>query len=87
MYMSDGKVLERNYYQSSESIILQFQWVGHLVRMEDSKTSKQFQSCELRNGKRPIHKTKLRFKDCIETCQKLEFQNSWKNLQKVKEGL
>ena len=43
----------------------QLRWAGHLVRMEDKRLPKQLFYEELTNGKRPRHKPKKRFKDCL----------------------
>ena len=43
----------------------QLRWAGHVVRMDDNRIPKQCFYGELVCGKRPRHKPKKRFKDCI----------------------
>ena len=67
MAISDLEVLERSGSRSIESMILQrrLRWGGHLVRMSDERLPKQLLYGELEEGRRPAHKPKLRFKDCL----------------------
>ena len=57
---------------SIESLIMknQLRWAGHVVRMEDERIPKQLFYGELMTGKRPQHKPKKRFKDCIKNSLK-----------------
>jgi len=43
----------------------QMRWAGHLVRMEDTRIPKQLFFGELRDGSRPQHKPKKRFRDSV----------------------
>ena len=67
MAISDLEVLERSGSRSIESMILQrrLRWGGHVVRMSDERLPKQLLYGELEEGRRPAHKPKLRFKDCL----------------------
>ena len=62
----DTTVLPIAECPSIESLIMknQLRWAGHVVRMEDERIPKQLFG-ELMTGKRPQHKPKKRFKDCI----------------------
>ena len=66
-YTPDTSVLERAHSSSIEKrvILSQMRWVGHVVRMEDSRLPKQLFYGELSTGKRPRHKPRKRFKDVI----------------------
>ena len=43
----------------------QMRWAGHIVRMGDDRLPKQLFYGELLAGKRPQHKPRKRFKDCV----------------------
>ena len=60
-------MLEKARTSSIEKKIIlnQMQWLGHVVRMEVNRLPKQLFYGELVIGKRPKHKPKKRFKDCI----------------------
>ena len=45
-------------------------WAGHVVRMSDDRLPKQLFYGELATGKRPRHKPKKRFKDCLKNSMK-----------------
>ncbi|XP_044163874.1 PR domain zinc finger protein 5-like [Acropora millepora] len=62
----------------------QLRWAGHVVRMEDERVPKQLLNSELMTGKRPQHKPKKRFKDCIKNnlkAFKIPVEN-WETLAK-----
>ena len=62
----------------------QLRWAGHVVRMEDERIPKQLFYGELMTGKRPQHKPKKRFKDCIKNnlkAFKIPVEN-WETLSK-----
>ena len=62
----------------------QLRWAGHVVRMEDERIPKQLFYGELMTGKRPQHKPKKRFKDCIKNnlkAFKIPVEN-WETLAK-----
>ena len=63
----DTEVLERSGLGSIESLLLRhrLRWAGKLVCMSDSRLPKQVFFGALAEGKRPQHKPKLRFKDCL----------------------
>ena len=66
-FTPDTAVLRLAECSSIETLVLknQLRWAGHVVRMKDVRIPKQLFYGELRNGKRPQHKPKKRFKDCI----------------------
>ena len=66
-FTPDTAVLEKAQCPNLESLIVssQMRWAGHLVRMEDTRLPKQLFYGELENGKRPRHKPRKRFKDCL----------------------
>ena len=68
-FTPDTEDLSRAEVDSVESIIMrnQMRWAGHLVRMEDTRLPKRLFFGELKNGKRPSHKPKKRFKDVIKS--------------------
>ncbi|XP_066930186.1 uncharacterized protein [Clytia hemisphaerica] len=59
----------------------QMRWTGHLVRMKDKRLPKRLFFGEMKNGKRPSHKPKKRFKDVIKS--NLKFMglnvNNWQS--------
>ena len=63
----DTDVLVKAGCTSIESLITsnQMRWTGHVVRMDDDRLPKQLLYGELHIGKRPRHKPKKRYKDCI----------------------
>ena len=86
----DTVVLQRAGCTSiaKQIILSQMRWVGHVVRMDDTRLPKQLFYGELCIGKRPRHKPKKRFKDCIKAnlkCMKID-QNSWEGLAKDRSG-
>ena len=40
-------------------------WAGHVVRTGDARLPKQLFYGQLRDGKRPQHKPRKRYKDCL----------------------
>ena len=94
----DTVVLQRAGCLSIEAVILneQMRWAGHVVRMQDDRLPKQLFYGELVNGKRPPHKPKKRYKDCVKNNLKVlgmdvgnwekvaENRASWRS--SVKEG-
>ena len=63
----DTAVLEKAQCPNIESLIVssQMRWTGHIVRMEDTRLPKQIFYGQLVNAKRPRHKPRKRFKDCL----------------------
>ena len=63
----DTTVLEKAECPNMKCFIVlsQLRWAGHNVRMEDTRIPKQLFYGELVNGKRPRHKPKKRYKDCL----------------------
>ena len=47
------------------TLLNQLRWAAHLVNMENTRIPKQLFYGELVNGKRPQHKPKKRYKDCL----------------------
>ena len=70
----DTTVLERADCPNIESMLAaqQLSWAGHVVRMGDDRLPKQIFYGELANGKRPRHKPKRRFKDCLKDTMKVQ---------------
>lgn len=68
-HVPDTEILDRAGLPSIECMINQhrLRWVGNLIRMSDSRIPKQMLYGELSVGKRPRHKPKLRFKDCVKS--------------------
>ncbi len=68
-HVPDTEILKRSGLPSIECMINQhrLRWVGNLIRMPDSRIPKQIFYGELSIGKRPCHKPKLRFKDCLKS--------------------
>lgn len=62
---SDTEVLSKAGCPSIEARIVKnhMRWVGHVIRMDDSRLPKQLLYGELVLGKRPQHKPKKRFRD------------------------
>ena len=58
-------VLRRTKSVSVENIIYRshLRWLGHVIRMDDSRLPKQFLYGELSKGSRTIGRQKLRFRD------------------------
>ena len=67
MYICDVDVLDHSGCKSTEATIYQYRlrWSGHVVRMDDTHLPKQLLYGELCEVKRPRHKPKYRYKDCI----------------------
>ena len=65
----DTDVLVSAKCLSVEALLIshQMRWTGHIIRMEDHRIPKQIFYGELCIGKRPQHKPKKRFKDCIKS--------------------
>ena len=63
----DAEVLALASCVSVESMVMssQMRWVGHVVRMEDFRIPKQLFYGQLKEGKRPSHKPRKRYKDNI----------------------
>ena len=71
-FTPDTSVLENSSCSNIESMIAaqQLRWAGHVVRMSDDRLPKQLFYGELANGKRPRHKPKKRFRDCLKNSMK-----------------
>ena len=71
-FTPDTAVLEKSSCPNIESMIAaqQLRWAGHVVRMNDDRLPKQLFYGELASGKRPRHKPKKRFKDCLKNTMK-----------------
>lgn len=67
IYVSDIDIIERSRSTRMDSLVIQRQlrWSDHVVRMEDDRILKNLLYDELAEGKRPAHKPKLMYKDCI----------------------
>ena len=67
--LPDTELLERTGPASMERMLNQhrLRWVGNLIRMPSYRIPKQVFYGELSVGKRPRHKPKLRFKDCVKS--------------------
>ena len=63
----DTEVLSKAKCMSISARVIksQMRWTGHLVRMDDSRLPKRLFYGELSSGKRPQHKPRKRFKDCV----------------------
>ena len=89
MLVSDVEVLERSGCASVESAILKrrLRWCGQVLRMADNRTLKQLLFGELAVGKRPPHKPKMRYKDCIKrTLKQCNMpMNEWETMTKDRE--
>ena len=59
--------LERSEGKSVEATLIhnQMHWGGHVVRMDDDRLPKELFYGEMKVGKRPQHKPKKRYKDCV----------------------
>ena len=64
-FTPDTAVLEKAQCPNIESLIMssQMRWAGHLLRMEDTRLPKKLFYGELKNGKRPRHKPRKRFRE------------------------
>lgn len=65
--VSNTEVLRRTAMPGIEALIMraQLRWVGHVVRMEDTRLPKMFFFSELTFGTRNIGRPRKRFKDCL----------------------
>ena len=93
MRISDVEVLEKCHCESIEATILKhrLRWAGHVVRMGEERIPKQLLYGELAEGKRPPHKPKMRYRDCLKSSLKAAHisvdnweaqameRNSWRN--------
>ena len=72
-YTPDTDVLSKAKIESISAIVLrnQMRWAGHLVRMDDARLPKRLFYGELSIGRRPQHKPRKRFKDCVKDNLKL----------------
>ena len=66
-YTPDTTMLESAECPNIEyfTLLNQLRWAAHLVNMENTRIPKQLFYGELVNGKRPQHKPKKRYKDCL----------------------
>lgn len=82
----DTTVLDMAGMESISAVIMknQMRWVGHLVRMSDERLPKQLFYGELKQGRRPQHKPRKRFKDSVkENLSRLKIDGaSWEDLAK-----
>ena len=61
--------------------ICRLRWLGHVWRMPDVRLPKQVLFGELNNGKRPQHKPKVRWRDCItKDIKDVKLSSTWPNL-------
>ncbi|CAI9731097.1 Hypothetical predicted protein [Octopus vulgaris] len=62
-------------------ILAQMRWTGHVIRMKDKRLPTRLLYGELNSGKRPQHKPRKRYKDCVkENLKKLDMNKSdWEN--------
>ena len=95
-HLPDTEILHRAGLRSIESLLIlhRLRWVGTLVRMSDHRLPKQALYGELAVGKRPPHKPRTRFKDCIRNdlkCCEIDLDtwedqcldaNGWRNSMK-----
>jgi hypothetical protein len=65
--VSNTEVLSRSDMPSMETLLIkaQLRWVGHVVRMQDSRLPRQLLYSELSNGHRSKGRPKLRYKDTL----------------------
>ena len=63
-HIPDTTVLVRSHLQHASTLIsmARLRWLGHVYRMEDTK---QILFGEISSAKRPQHKPKLRWRDCV----------------------
>ena len=78
--VSNQDALRRENLPGLEALITkaQLQWSGHVMRMENSRLSKQVFCSELAMGKRKQGGQRKRYKDCLKkilTC--LQYPHSW----------
>ena len=66
-HISNVSILSRSQSIRASTLIClsRLRWLGHLWRMEDHRLPKMILFGELTSGKRPQHKPKLRWRDCV----------------------
>ena len=81
-FVSNEEVLTRSNVEDIEVLLAQsrLRWLGHVSRMDDSRTCKRLLYGELANGTRPVGRPKLRYKDNCKGILKVgKVLDSWKD--------
>ena len=79
-HISNVSILSRSQSIRASTLIClsRLRWLGHLWRMEDHRLPKMILFGELTSGKRPQHKPKLRWRDCVSNdLQSFLIQPDW----------